>query len=119
MDTAEHRQDKSLPELLSPAGNLECALAAFDGGADAVYCGLGKFNARERARNFSSDDLGRLISFARRCGKKVYLACNTLVKESELAEVVVVVALLVLGAFVGILLDKNELQAAALRMEDP
>lgn len=39
------------PELLAPAGNLETALAAYDAGADAVYCGLGKFNARERAQN--------------------------------------------------------------------
>lgn len=76
-----------LPELLSPAGNLECAVAAFDGGADAVYCGLGKFNARERAANFTSDELGRLIAFARNQGRKVYLAVNTLVNESELPEV--------------------------------
>ncbi len=81
-------ETEKLPELLSPAGNLECAVAAFDGGADAVYCGLGKFNARERAQNFSGADLGRLISFARSRGKKVYLTVNTLVKETELAEAV-------------------------------
>ena len=40
-----------LMELLSPAGNLELALAAFDGGADAIYCGMSRFNARERAEN--------------------------------------------------------------------
>lgn len=39
-------------ELLAPAGNLECALAAFDAGADAVYCGLKRFNARERDGKF-------------------------------------------------------------------
>ena len=71
-------------ELLSPAGNLETALAAFDGGADAVYCGLGRFNARERAENFTERTLGKLLDFARNNGKKVYLTLNTLVWESEL-----------------------------------
>ena len=74
------------PELLAPAGNLETALAAFDAGADAVYCGLGRFNARERAENFSADDLHRLIDFARASGKRVYITFNTLVFESELPD---------------------------------
>ncbi len=73
-------------ELLSPAGNPELALAAFDGGADAVYCGLGRFNARERAENFSPDTLGRMIRFAHGRGRKVYVTFNTLVFESELGE---------------------------------
>ena len=59
-------------ELLSPAGNLETALAAFDGGADAVYCGLGRFNARERAENFTPESLGKLLEYARSNGKKVW-----------------------------------------------
>ena len=71
-------------ELLSPAGNLETALAAFDGGADAVYCGLGRFNARERAENFNHDTFGKLLEFSRCNGKKVYLTLNTLVWEKEL-----------------------------------
>ena len=36
--------NKRIPELLSPAGNLQCAVAAFEGGADAIYCGLSRFN---------------------------------------------------------------------------
>ena len=48
------------PELLAPAGSLETALAAFAAGADAVYLGLGKFNARSRAENFTPDRLARL-----------------------------------------------------------
>ncbi|MPM75196.1 hypothetical protein SDC9_122187 [bioreactor metagenome] len=59
------------PELLAPAGNLETALAAYDAGADAVYCGLGKFNARERAQNFTADALSRLLEFARNRGRKL------------------------------------------------
>ncbi len=72
-------------ELLSPAGNPELALAAFDGGADAVYCGLsGAFNARMRAENFTPETLGKLIRYANEKSKKVYVTLNTLVKEDEL-----------------------------------
>ena len=75
------------PELLAPAGNLETAFAAYDAGADAVYCGLGKFNARERAQNFTPDSLARLLDYAHGRGRKLYLTLNTLVKETELSEV--------------------------------
>ena len=74
----------NMPELLSPAGTPETAMAAFDGGADAVYCGLGRFNARERAGNFTADAMGRVIEFAHRNGKKIYLTLNTLLREQEL-----------------------------------
>ena len=74
------------PELLSPAGSLETALAAFDGGADAVYCGLSKFNARERAVNFSFHELRTLLEKAHDCGKKVYITFNTLLRNEELDE---------------------------------
>ena len=74
------------PELLAPAGNLETAVAAFSAGADAVYLGLGKFNARNRAENFQLKDLARLQEYARRLNKKVYVTLNTLVTESELPE---------------------------------
>ena len=80
MNTSEHR----LPELLAPAGNLACALAAFDSGADAVYAGLKRFNARERTENFSLEEMSKLLAYAHKNGKKVYVTFNTLVKESEL-----------------------------------
>jgi putative protease len=80
------KTDRFKPELLAPASNLATALTAFDCGADAVYAGMGKFNARERADNFTPNDMSRLIAFARKSGKKVYLALNTLLKESELPE---------------------------------
>lgn len=83
------------PELLAPAGNLETALAAYDAGADAVYCGLGRFNARERAENFTSDSLARLLEYAHARGRKLYLTLNTLVKEQELPEVAAYLAELV------------------------
>ncbi|MDD3117770.1 MAG: DUF3656 domain-containing protein [Victivallales bacterium] len=73
-------------ELLAPAGGPGTALAAFDAGADAVYVGLDKFNARERTENFSFDDLSRLMAYAGKIGRKVYVTFNTLLKESELPE---------------------------------
>ncbi|MBO5760048.1 MAG: U32 family peptidase [Lentisphaeria bacterium] len=82
------------PELLAPAGNLACALAAFDCGADAVYCGLKKFNARERTENFSFEEMSKLISYAHKRSKKVYVTFNTLVKEEELPEAASFLALL-------------------------
>ncbi len=77
---------KTTPELLAPAGNIEAAITAFENGADAVYAGLGKFNARERTQNFTFDDYGKLMAYANKHGKKVYLTFNTLVKENELQE---------------------------------
>jgi len=74
------------PELLAPAGTPETALAAADAGADAIYCGLGRFNARERAGNFTADTLGRTIEYFHRNRKRVYLTLNTMVMEPELAE---------------------------------
>lgn len=80
------------PELLAPAGNLACALTAFDCGADAVYAGLNKFNARERTENFSLEEMSKLIAYARIHSRKVYVTLNTLIKESELPEVVQYIA---------------------------
>lgn len=75
---------RKICELLAPAGNPECALAAIDAGADAVYCGLGRFNARCRAENFDTEKLGALIDFMHSKGKRLYLTFNTLLFEDEL-----------------------------------
>ncbi len=72
------------PELLAPAGNLASAFAALDAGADAVYAGLGKFNARERGENFTLDEMLGVIEYAHSKSRKVYLTLNTLIKENEL-----------------------------------
>ena len=81
-----------LPELLSPAGNAACALAAFDAGADAVYAGLSKFNARDRGDNFTEELLRSTVDYAHKNGKKVYLTLNTLIKECELPELLEMLA---------------------------
>jgi putative protease len=75
-----------LPELLAPAGNWECAKAAVENGADAIYFGLEKFNARMRANNFVEGDLPKLMEFLHRRGVKGYLTFNTLVFQNEMAE---------------------------------
>lgn len=81
-------------ELLSPAGDFETALAAFDAGADAVYCGLGEFSARAYAKNFSPDDLKKLVRVARAKGRKVYVTFNTLIEEGEIESAVEKLSLL-------------------------
>jgi putative protease len=76
----------SLPELLAPAGDWECARAAVENGADAIYFGLEKFNARMRAHNFTESDLPGLVEYLHRRGVKGYVTLNTLVFENELAQ---------------------------------
>ena len=71
-------------EILAPAGNTECADAAIKSGADAIYLGLNAFSARQNAGNFDGSELRALLAKAHFCGVKVYVAMNTLVKDSEL-----------------------------------
>src|SRR3984885_15160867 len=75
-----------LPELLAPAGDWDCAKAAVENGADAIYFGLEKFNARMRAHNFTESDLPKLMEFLHRRGVRGYVTVNTLIFENELAE---------------------------------
>ncbi len=74
------------PELLAPAGNWDCARAAVAAGADAIYFGLPKFNARLRADNFTADDLPELMDYLHRHGVRGFLTMNTLVFTNELDE---------------------------------
>jgi putative protease len=77
---------RHVPELLAPAGDWECAHAAVENGADAIYFGLEKFNARMRAKNFTEADLPKLMEFLHRRGVKGYVTFNTLVFENEMRE---------------------------------
>ncbi len=76
----------NIPELLAPAGDADCAFAAFDNGADAIYAGLPKFSARDKSNNFTVSELSKISAYAKKYNKKVYLALNTLIKEAELEE---------------------------------
>ena len=78
-------------ELLAPAGNFETALAAFEAGADAVYCGLTEFSARAFADNFGIEDLKNLLRYCRcdrdgQCERrrKVYVTFNTVIDEDNI-----------------------------------
>ena len=77
---------RKLPELIAPAGDWECARAAVENGADAIYFGLEKFNARMRANNFTGADLPKLMEFLHRRGVHGYVTFNTLVFENELSD---------------------------------
>jgi len=76
----------AVPELLAPAGDWACARAAVENGADAVYFGLERFNARMRAGNFRLEELPELMRFLHARGARGYACLNTLIFTEELAE---------------------------------
>ncbi|MBN1130576.1 MAG: U32 family peptidase, partial [Chitinispirillaceae bacterium] len=73
-------------ELLAPGGDSDSVKAAILAGADAVYCGLPEFNARQRAENIPLKDLGTLIVLAHQKNCRIYLTLNTLILEKEFDE---------------------------------
>lgn len=75
-----------LPELLAPAGSPEALEAAFLAGADAVYLGGSRFNARLNAHNFDTAELQEAVTHAHRMGGRVYLTLNTLTWDRELSD---------------------------------
>jgi putative protease len=83
------------PELLAPAGDRECLIAAIENGADAVYFGLHGHNARARAANFDRDELSEVMALLRRRGVRGYVTLNTLVFPAELESVETIVRQLV------------------------
>ena len=75
-------------ELLSPAGSPESVIAAVQNGADAVYLGLGDFNARRGAKNFTDEEFKKAVRYCRVRGCKVYVTLNTLIGDREMERVV-------------------------------
>ncbi|MBW2998686.1 U32 family peptidase [Candidatus Woesearchaeota archaeon] len=73
-------------ELLLPAGNLENLKIAVENGADAVYLGIKRFNARVKAGNFSISELKKVIDYAHENGVRVYVTLNTLIKNNEIED---------------------------------
>ena len=71
-------------ELLAPGGDIDSIKAAIVAGADAVYCGLDKFNARNRATNINFEDLNGILNLAHRNNCKVFLTLNIIIVESEI-----------------------------------
>lgn len=83
LTTLNNNSSQRTLELLAPAKNLTCGIAAVDHGADAVYIGAERFGARSAAGN-SVEDIGRLCAYAHPFGVKVYVTVNTIVYEDEL-----------------------------------
>jgi hypothetical protein len=75
-----------VPELLAPAGGREALRAAVNNGADAVYLGVDRLNARRGAENFTLDTLGEATRYAHLRGAKVYLTANVVIRPSEMAD---------------------------------
>lgn len=76
--------NKSLPELLLPAGSPESLEASIEGGADAVYFGASAFSARARAVNFTDSQIESALALCRTFGVKAYCAVNTKIRDGEL-----------------------------------
>ncbi|HEU4631946.1 MAG TPA: peptidase U32 family protein, partial [Gemmatimonadaceae bacterium] len=85
-------QSRPIPELLAPAGSLDAVRAALANGADAVYLGASRFNARDEGAQLTLDELAEACRLAHARGRRIYLTLNVLVKSAELRD-----ALLYLG----------------------
>jgi len=75
-------------ELLAPGGDIDSIKAAIVAGADAVYCGLERFNARNRATNISFDNLNGIIKLAHQHNCEIFLTLNIIIVESELSSLI-------------------------------
>jgi len=91
-------QKNHIPELLAPAGSLDAVRAAVANGADAVYLGAEKFNARDEGAQLSLDELEIACRLAHSRGARIYLTLNTLVKPAELQDAI---------AFLGVAIDRG------------
>lgn len=76
----------SNPELLAPAGGPEPFYAALAAGADAIYCGMGLFNARRKANNFTDEAFQAACRAAHLAGSRVYVTVNVVIKDEEMRE---------------------------------
>src|SRR5260221_11257826 len=76
----------AVPELLSPAGSLDAVRAAIANGADAVYLGAERFNARDEGAQLTLDELEEACRLAHERGRRIYLTLNILLKPAEPAD---------------------------------
>ena len=82
-----HLTAPTYPELLAPAGGPEPFAAAVAAGADAIYCGMGEFNARRKADNFADDTFESACRMAHLAGTRVYVTVNIVIKDEEMGDV--------------------------------
>ena len=83
-----YKESSMTKELLAPAGDIEAGYAALYYGADAIYLGLQQFSARATAANFDETNLAEFVAYAHSLKRKVYVALNTLIEESELPDLI-------------------------------
>ena len=85
--TGEMNKAKHI-EIMAPAGNFECLMAAIQGGADSVYFGVGNLNMRSHsANNFTNEDLKEVVRICKEHGVKTYLTLNIVVYQTEMEDV--------------------------------
>lgn len=86
MTATASRTTNRRPELLAPAGGPEPFAAALAAGADAIYCGMGSFNARRKATNFTDEAFEQACRAAHLAGSRVYVTVNIVIKQSEMGD---------------------------------
>ncbi len=94
MQTKIINNSKNNIELLCPAGDIENFKAAISAGADAIYMGINKFNARQMAKNFELEEYIDCILYAHLRGVKVYLTLNVLLYDDEIKEAINIISML-------------------------
>ena len=92
-------------ELLSPAGDFDCLKAAVSAGADAIYLGGSRLNARESAKNFNDEELAEAVSYCHLRGVKVYITLNTIICDKEYEEVIPIIKSLAQAKVDGIIIQ--------------
>ncbi len=100
---------RRIPELLAPAGSLDAVRAAVANGADAVYLGASRFNARDEGAQLSLEELGEACRIAHERGRRIYLTLNVLIKPGEVVD-----ALMFLGEAVDLGIDAVIVQDVGL-----
>lgn len=98
-----------IPELLAPAGSLDAVRAAVANGADAVYMGASRFNARDEGAQLTLEELGEACRIAHERGRRIYLTLNILIKPAELVD-----ALMFLGETIDVGIDAVIVQDVGL-----
>jgi putative protease len=99
----------TIPELLAPAGSLDSVRAALANGADAVYLGAERFNARDEGAQLTLDEVGEACRLAHERGRRIYLTLNILLKPTELVD-----ALMFLGEAIDLGVDAAIVQDVGL-----
>ena len=92
-------------ELLAPGGDIDSIKAAIIAGADAIYCGLDKFNARNRAENITFENLNGIIHLAHKHHCEIFLTLNIIIVESEIPTIIALLNKLINSNIDGVIIQ--------------